>query len=162
MYQQSLVILKPDALQRRLSGQILQRFENAGFKFHAMRIEKVTREKSKLHYAEHVEKAFYPTLEEYIVSGPVLVMVIGGSEAIPKIRLMVGDTVPAKAIPGTIRGDLAHQPTDSPEQGAKKLPLQNLIHASANPRDANTEINLWFSPTEIVEYSLLDDPFHGI
>ena len=162
MYQQSLVILKPDAIQRRLVGQIIQRFENVGLKIHALRFEKTTREQSRRHYAEHVDKPFYPSLEEYITSGPIIVMILGGIEAIPKIRQMIGDTTPGKALPGTIRGDYAHQVNVKPKAGEDQSPLRNLIHASANSDDAEMEIKLWFQPDEIAECPLPDDFLHGI
>ena len=155
MYEKSLIIMKPDALQRRLFGRIMQRFEDAGLKVHAMRLETATVEKSREHYAEHADKPFYPTLEEYITSGPVVVMVIGGLGAIPKIRLMLGATKPSEAAPGTIRGDFAHQTMGSG-------PLRNLVHASANAEDAAREIALWFKDDEIVDYPIVDDAIHGI
>ena len=162
MYQKSLVILKPDAVQRRLVGEILQRFENVGLKIHAMRLEKISGEKSKLHYAEHVEKDFYPSLEAYITSGPILIIVLGGLQAIQKIRLMIGDTIPTKALPGTIRGDYAHQGKGHQETSGEQQPLRNLIHASATTDDAETELKVWFQPEEILEYPIPDDFIHGI
>ena len=161
MYQQSLVILKPDALQRMLVGKIVHRFENVGLKIHALRFEKITRGKSRLHYAEHVDKSFYPTLEDYITSGPIVIMILGGLEAITKIRKMVGDTVPANALPGTIRGDYAHQ-AKAEEGATDRSPLRNLIHASANRDDAETEIRIWFKPEEIIDYQLPGDFIHGV
>ena len=149
MYQKSLIILKPDALQRRLTGRIIQRFEDVGLKIHAMKLVKVGPDQSKRHYAEHVEKDFYPSLESYITSNPVLMFILGGLNANSKIRLMVGDTMPANAIPGTIRGDLAHQPRLDSTDGADMQPLRNLIHASANSEDATHEISVWFSDNEI-------------
>ena len=105
MYEKSLIIIKPDGVQRSLAGSIITRFENAGLKIHAMKFQTVSPDQSKKHYAEHVNKGFYPTVEKYITSGPVLVFVLGGLGAIKKIRTMVGATEPASAIPGSIRGD---------------------------------------------------------
>ena len=160
MYEKSLIIFKPDAVIRRMTGQIITRFENVGLKLHAMRFEQIDAAKSKIHYAEHVDKGFYPTLEEYITSGPVLTMVLGGFEAIAKIRAMVGATNPAQAAPGTIRGDFAHQGME--KAGDKPNPLRNLIHASACLEDAQREIEIWFGADEIVEYNLPDDYIHGV
>ena len=162
MYQRSLVILKPDAVQRRLTGEIIQRFEHAGLKIHAIRFDNVAREKSRQHYAEHLEKDFYPSLEDYITSGPILIMILGGLDAIPKIRRMIGDTVPGNALPGTIRGDFAHQSKAPQESTASQQPLRNLIHASATTSDAETEIKVWFEPDEIIDYPLPDDFLHGV
>ena len=162
MNQYSLVILKPDAVQRRLTGTIIQRFENAGLKIHAARFEMINAEMSKQHYAEHVEKSFYPSLESYITSGPIFIMVLSGFEAIGKIRRMIGETVPAKAAPGTIRGDFSHQGNSSEVDSKNQSPLRNLIHASANVEDAKREIALWFQPEEMIDYPLADDYLHGI
>ncbi len=161
MYQKSLIILKPDALQRRLVGRIIQRFENAGLKIHAMKFAKMSTEKSRQHYAEHIDRPFYKSLENYVTSNPIIVFILGGNYAIDKIRLMIGNTMPAKALPGTIRGDFAHQQrTDIPSDETQQ-PLMNLIHASASPDEAKNEINIWFAPNEINDYSVVDDAFHG-
>ncbi len=162
MYQQSLVILKPDAVQRRLVGRVIQRFEDAGLKLHGFRLMNVTCERSRAHYVEHVDRDFYPSLEGYITSGPVLVMVLGGTGAIAKIRLMTGDTRPSDAAPGTIRGDFAHQFVDHSPGKPRDEPLRNLIHASANADDAKKEVALWFDAGELVDYPLPDDYLHGI
>ena len=156
MYEKSLIILKPDTIKRRLVGHITQRFERTGFKIHAFRMEQTSPEQAKLHYAEHISKDFYKNLERYITSGPVVVMVLGGINAIQKIRRMIGETDPSQAQPGTIRGDLAHQGMHNSK------PLQNLIHASANGADAEREIGIWFQASELVEYALSDDSLHGI
>ena len=155
MYEKSLVIMKPDAVQRRLFGRIMQRFEDAGLKIHAMRLDTATPEMARKHYEEHAEKPFFPSLETYITSGPIIVMALGGNNAIAKIRLMLGSTVPAESAPGTIRGDFAHQP-----MGEKSL--RNLVHASANADDAAREVALWFSDEEITEYPMIDDCQQGI
>ncbi len=157
MYEQSLVIIKPDGIQRRLAAKILQRFEDSGFKIHAMKFVQPTRELAQRHYAEHVSKDFYPLVEDYIVSGPVLVMVLGALDGIARIRTMVGNTIPSNALPGTIRGDFAHQPLVDDDAG----PVRNLIHASANLEEAATEVEIWFSDEEIIEYDLIDDRLHS-
>lgn len=156
MYEKSLIIIKPDGVQRSLVGAILSRFENAGLKIHAMKFQNVPAEQSKKHYAEHVDKPFYPTVEEYITSGPVLVFVLGGLNAIKKIRTMVGATEPASALPGTIRGDYAHQSYPAPGEPDDE-PIRNLIHASATPYEAAAEISIWFEADEVTEYGKVSD-----
>lgn len=156
MYEKSLIIIKPDGVQRSLVGSILTRFENAGLKLHAMKFQEVPVEQSRKHYAEHVNKGFYPTVEKYITSGPVLVFVLGGLNAVKKIRTMVGATEPASALPGTIRGDYAHQPYPAPGEPDDK-PIRNLIHASATPEEAANEISIWFSDDEVVDYERIND-----
>ena len=156
MNEKSLVILKPDAIQRGLVGVILSRFENTGLKIEAMKLQSITREQAKKHYAEHIEKGFYQNIEDYIVSGPSLVLILSGMQAVSKIRLMVGATEPASATPGTIRGDFAHQ--SYPAKGEEDdKPIRNLVHASASLKEANHEINIWFSKNECVEYKRVID-----
>ncbi|NQZ57764.1 MAG: nucleoside-diphosphate kinase [Lentisphaeraceae bacterium] len=156
MYEKSLIIIKPDGVQRNLAGTIISRFENAGLKIHAMKFQTVTVEESRAHYSEHVNKGFYPTVEEYITAGPVIVFVLGGINSIKKIRTMVGATEPSSALPGTIRGDFAHQSYPAPGEPDDK-PIRNLIHASATPEEANVEISLWFDDAEVVDYGKIDD-----
>ncbi|MCM8540194.1 MAG: nucleoside-diphosphate kinase [Lentisphaeraceae bacterium] len=156
MYEKSLIIIKPDGVQRNLVGTILSRFENAGLKIHAVKFQTVPVEQSRKHYAEHVDKGFYPTVEKYITSGPVLVLVLGGLNSIKKIRTMVGATEPSSALPGTIRGDFAHQPYPAPGEPDDK-PIRNLIHASATPEEAANEVSIWFTDEEIVEYERIND-----
>jgi len=156
MYEKSLIIVKPDGIQRALAGTILSRFENAGLKLHAMRFQMVSPELARTHYAEHANKDFYPTLEQYITSGPVLVLVAGGLNAVAKIRSLVGATEPASALPGTIRGDFAHQ-CYPPKGVPDDEPIRNLIHASATPEEASHEINIWFKADEVIEYSKVTD-----
>ncbi len=162
MYQKSLIILKPDALQRRLVGRIIQRFEDTGLKIHAMKFTKMSKEKSRQHYAEHIDKPFYKSLEKYVTSNPIIIFILGGNYAIDKIRLMVGDTMPGKALPGTIRGDFAHQQRTGIVKDETQQPLMNLIHASATVDEAKNEIDIWFAPDESNDYSAVDDAFHGL
>lgn len=154
MYEQSLVIIKPDGIPRRLVSEILSRFERAGFKLHAMKLMQANTELARKHYREHVNKPFYPSVEAYITEGPILVFVLGGQGCISTIRKLVGATMPSDATPGTIRGDLAHQPKGD---GA----LRNLIHASASPEEAEWEISVWFKASELLDYDLADDELHG-
>ncbi len=157
MYEKSLLIVKPDGVQRRLVGRILQRFEDAGMKLHAMRLEVPSRERVESHYAEHAGKPFFPTIVEYLSSAPVVVFVLGGVGAVSRIRQLVGATIPAEAAPGTIRGDFSHMTGES----GKDRPIFNLIHASANTDDAAREIALWFTPAELADGDQPDDYLQG-
>ncbi|MGL6195492.1 MAG: nucleoside-diphosphate kinase [Thermoguttaceae bacterium] len=128
----TLVILKPDAVKRKLVGEIISRFEKKGLTISEMKMMQITPELAKKHYAEHVGKPFYPTLEAYITSGPVVVMIVEGPEVVSVVRLMVGPTNGIVAPPGTIRGDfsLSNQ--------------ENLVHASDSPESAQREIGIFF------------------
>lgn len=139
--QQTLVIVKPDGVQRGLVGKILARFEERGLKIVAFKFIQVSRELAEQHYAVHKGKFFYDGLVNYIVSSPVAVMVLEGHEAIGVVRAMVGATRPWEAAAGTIRGDYA------------MMGLRNLIHASDAPETAKSEIALWFKPEELVSYT---------
>ena len=154
--QKTLVLIKPDGVQRRLIGRIQTRFEDLGLKVHALSLRQASRELAEEHYAEHAEKPFYPRVIEYLTSGPVVAMVLSGLNAVGKVRQVVGDTEPAAALPGTIRGDWAHEPMIPGD-----IYLCNLIHASATTEEAEREIGLWFRPDDILDYPLPDDRFHG-
>ena len=137
--QRTLILLKPDCVQRRLMGQVITRFEDKGLNFVAMKLIRITPELAKQHYAEHVEKAWYPTLEGFITGGPVLAAVVEGLEAVSVVRTMLGATSGLKAEPGTIRGDYS-----SSQQ-------MNLVHGSDSTESAEREIGLYFDPSELVE-----------
>jgi nucleoside-diphosphate kinase len=139
--QQTLVIIKPDGVQRGLVGKILTRFEERGLKIVALKMLQVNRALAEKHYAVHQGKFFYEGLVNYISSSPVVAMVIEGHEAINVVRAMVGATRPWEATAGTIRGDYA------------LMGLRNLIHASDAPETARAEIALWFAPEELVTYT---------
>ncbi|HEY8884372.1 MAG TPA: nucleoside-diphosphate kinase [Chloroflexota bacterium] len=138
--QQTLVVIKPDGVQRGLIGPILTRFEQRGFRILALKLITVGQPMAETHYAVHQGKFFYADLVGYISSGPVLAMVLEGIDAIKAVRLMVGSTRPYEAAPGTIRGDYA------------LTGLRNLIHASDAPEIAQSEIALWFAPGELQSY----------
>lgn len=138
--ERTLVLLKPDAVQRRLTGRLIARFEDKGLNIIAMKLMQVTPEISKQHYAEHVEKPFYPSLEEFITSAPVVAMVLEGLEAIQVVRDMLGATSGLKAAPGTIRGDFS---------SSRQM---NLVHASDGADAAAREIDLYFNDAELVDY----------
>lgn len=145
--QRSLVLCKPDAVERRLVGEIISRFESKGFNIVAMKLIRVTPEMSKQHYAEHVEKPFYPSLESFITSAPVVAMAIEGLECIAVIREMLGATSGLKAAPGTIRGDYS---------SSRQM---NLVHASDGPEAAARELALYFDASDFCEYESVMTPF---
>jgi len=138
--ERTLVVLKPDAVQRGISGEILARFERRGLHIAALRLLRVERGMAEKHYAVHKGKFFYDDLVNVISSSPVVAMVLEGPNAIAVVRAMVGATRPHEAAPGTIRGDYA------------LVGLRNLVHASDAAETAKSEIALWF-PDGVVEYT---------
>ena len=139
--ERSLIILKPDAIQRRLIGRLIQRFEDKGLAVGGLKLMRITRELAERHYAPHKGKPFYPGLIDYITSGPVVVMVLQGERCIEIARTMMGKTFGYEAAPGTIRGDF----------GASRS--FNLIHGSDAPESAKTEIELYFQERELLDYA---------
>jgi nucleoside-diphosphate kinase len=134
--ERSLILVKPDAVQRRLAGEILRRIEMRGFTIRAGRLLTASRELGETHYAEHREKPFFGELVDFITSGPTWALVVEGEGAIATLRATIGATNPADAVPGTIRGDLAVSMPD------------NLVHGSDSPESAKREIALWFADSE--------------
>ena len=130
--ERTLVLIKPDAMQRGHAGEILSRFERRGLDVRAARLLRVDRELAKRHYAEHVEKPFFEELVDFITSAPTLALVLEGESAISVVRTTIGATNPTAAAPGTIRGDLALAMPD------------NLVHGSDSPESAEREVGLWF------------------
>lgn len=155
MIERTLVLLKPDAVQRGLMGEIIMRFERAGLKMVGCKLVWVDKDLAKQHYAEHVAKAFYPGLEKMITMGPTLALCIEGIEAVGIVRKMVGSTEPKGSLPGTIRGDYAHVSYGYADQ--KGIGIKNLIHASANITDATREVALWFKSDELHTYKTVHD-----
>lgn len=145
--ERTLVLLKPDCVQRRLMGRILSRFEDKGLNIVAAKLLQVTPELSKKHYAEHVQKPFYPGLEKFITGAPILALVIEGLEVIRVVREMLGPTSGLKAPAGTIRGDYS---------SSRQM---NLVHASDGAEAAQREISLYFQPNEIFTYSPTLEPW---
>ena len=137
--QRTLVILKPDAVQRGIAGEIVARFERRGLRIAALRLAKVERALAEKHYEVHKGKFFYDDLVRVISASPVIAFVLEGPNAIAVVRAMVGATRPHEAAPGTIRGDYA------------LVGLRNLVHASDAPETADTEIKQWF-PDGVVSY----------
>ena len=136
--ERTLVLIKPDALQRGLGGEILRRFEARGLTLRAAKLVHVDRELADQHYAEHREQPFFGELVDFITSAPTLALVLEGEGAIAVVRSTMGATNPAAAGPGTIRGDLALSMPD------------NLVHGSDSPESAGREIDLWFADDELV------------
>ncbi len=132
MAERTLVLIKPDAMRRRVAGEILSRFESRGLTVQAARLVQVDRELAENHYSEHAEKPFFGELVEFITSGPLVAMVLEGHEAVVAARQVIGATNPLEASPGSIRGDYA-------------LEVQtNLVHGSDSPESAAREIELFF------------------
>ena len=140
MSERTLVLVKPDGVQRLLAGRIIARFEERGLKVVGLKLVQVDRELAERHYAVHREKPFFGTLVEFITSSPLVAMALEGPNAIAVVRTMVGATRPHEAAPGTIRGDLALETA------------QNLIHASDGPETATAELALWFRSSELLDY----------
>lgn len=138
--ERTLVILKPDAVQRGLIGEIVRRLEARGLKIIAMSMTTIARDVAGRHYAEHEGKPFYAGLVEYITSGPVVLLVLEGPNAIAVVRSTIGKTNPAEAVPGTIRGDLG------------LMTGRNLIHASDGPESARREVALFFGDGELASW----------
>jgi nucleoside-diphosphate kinase len=138
--ERTFVMIKPDGVQRGLVGEIVRRFEARGLKIVGMKMLQMSNDFAKKHYEVHIGKPFFDGLLKYITSGPVVAMVLEGTEAVAAARATMGATNPAKAAPGTIRADLGL------EMG------RNLIHGSDGPETAQTEIALWFKPEELLSY----------
>lgn len=139
--ERTLVLLKPDSVQRRLVGRLIARFEDKGLNIVAMKLMRLTAERAGRHYAEHVEKGWYPNLERFITASPLVALVIEGPEAIRVVRDMVGPTNGLKASPGTIRGDFS-----TSQQ-------MNLVHASDSPTAAAREVAVFFDAGEVYEFA---------
>jgi nucleoside-diphosphate kinase len=142
--QRTLVLLKPDAIHRRLVGALLQRFEQKGLRLVGLKLVQASRQLAEQHYAVHKGKPFYESLLQFLTSGPTIAVVLEGREAVAAVRNLMGATDGVKAPPGTIRGDHA-------------ISVQNnLVHGSDSPENATAEINLWFKPDELVSYQPVD------
>ena len=145
--ERSFVMIKPDGVQRELVGEIIGRFEKKGVKVIGLKLMVINEELAKEHYAVHKGKSFFDELIKFIISGPVVAMVMEGEGVIDIIRKMVGATKPGDAAPGTIRGDFVL------DAG------QNVIHASDSKENAEREINLFFEKNEIIDYKLAVRPW---
>jgi nucleoside-diphosphate kinase len=128
----TLILVKPDAFERGLSGEVISRFERKGLRLAALKLITIGEEFAKQHYAEHVEKQFFGELVEFITGGPLVAMVLEGNDAVEAARQVIGATNPLEAAPGSIRGDYATEVTF------------NLVHGSDSDESAAREISLWF------------------
>ena len=145
--QQTLILLKPDCVHRRLVGTITQRLEQKGLRLAALRLVQAGRDLAERHYAVHKGKPFYESLLQFLTAGPTVAMIWEGREAVTVARTLMGPTDGTKAPPATIRGDFA-------------ISVQNnLVHGSDSPENAAAEIALWFKPEELVSYQPVDAPW---
>jgi nucleoside-diphosphate kinase len=145
--ERTLVLVKPDGVQRGLIGEVISRLERRGLKLVALKLMQVDETLARQHYAEHVQRPFFRGLVEFITSGPLVAMVWEADNAVKIVRQTLGETDPAKSPPGTIRGDLG-------------LDIgRNLVHGSDSPESAEREISLFFHPQEILSYPRSTDPW---
>ena len=140
MTERTLVLVKPDGVQRQLVGRIVARYEERGLKIAGLKLVQVDRALAEAHYAVHRDRPFFASLVEFITSSPLVAAVLDGPNAIAVVRAINGATRPHEAAPGTIRGDFALETA------------QNLVHASDSPENAAAEVALWFRETELVDY----------
>ncbi|MEK7194721.1 MAG: nucleoside-diphosphate kinase [Patescibacteria group bacterium] len=152
--QRTLVLLKPDALDRGIVGEILTRFERVGAKMIGMKLLVSKKDTAEKHYREDIAERYGQEIRtmmiDMLLSGPVVAMVWEGVEIIEVVRKMIGATYPNLALPGTVRGDYAHVSKDYANE--KKIGVFNLVHASSNPEEAKMEIEVWFKPEELVSH----------
>ncbi len=157
--EKTLVLIKPEGVQRHLVGKIITRFEDAGLKIIAMKQVWVDKEFAKKHYTQDIAERRGEKVREmllnYITEGPVIAMVLQGINAIENTRKIVGGTEPKSSPPGTIRGDFAH--VSFAHADKNNLPVKNLIHASGNKEDSENEVKLWFSKKEMHNYKTVQD-----
>lgn len=158
MMEQTLVLLKPDAVQRGLMGKIITRFEDAGFKLIGAKMVWIDKEFGKKHYFDVAERRGEKVLNlllGFMTAGPVMALCIEGINAVENARKIVGGTEPKTALPGTIRGDFAHISFAHADKEEKAI--KNLIHASGNVKEARQEVSLWFKPEELHTYSTVHE-----
>lgn len=157
--EQTLVLIKPDGVQRGLIGEVIKRFEQRGLKIVGLKLTKVDEDSSKKHYTEDITrrrgKKVRELLLDFIISGPVVAMVVEGVDAIDNVRKLCGDTESKIALPGTIRGDFSHISYKHADE--KNMVVKNLVHASGDKEDAKNELALWFSVDELHNYKRADE-----
>jgi len=159
MIERTLVLLKPDAVQRAFAGEIISRFERAGLKIVGLKMVLADEDFAKKHYREELAKRrgehVRKLMVDFLQGGPVIAIALEGVDAVEIVRKMVGATEPKAAQPGTIRGDYAHVCYSYADE--KKMVVKNLIHASSDKSDAKLELDLWFSPKELHNYKSVHD-----
>ena len=158
--ERTLVILKPDAVQRGLAGRVLQRFEDAGLKVVGMKMRQMDADFTRRHYFDLEERfgpSVYNATATFMQQSPVIAFVLEGAEAVANVRRIVGKTFPNESAPGTIRGDFAH--TSKAYSEAQHQVVANLVHASGNVEEAKYEVDVWFEATELFGYQTLAERF---
>ncbi len=157
--EKTLVLIKPEGVTRHLVGRIIERLENAGLKIIGMKMVRSNVEQAGKHYrqdiAEKYGESVRSSLLRHIQEGPIITIVLEAVDAIAVTRKIIGSTYPNTAAPGTIRGDFGHISKDYANE--KKIPVRNLIHASADKSDADTEIPIWFSESELSDYQTMHE-----
>lgn len=161
MIEKSLVIVKPDGVERGLIGEVIKRFEQRGIRVIGMKMVWIDEDFAKKHYTEDITKRrgemVRKVLLKYITEGPVVVMVLEGIDVIDNVRKIVGDTEPKSALPGTIRGDYTH--VSYKYADAKETSIKNIIHSSGSEKEAEQEIKLWFKKEEMHTYKTVHGKF---
>jgi nucleoside-diphosphate kinase len=159
MIEKTLVLVKPDGVERGLIGEIISRFEKRGLKIVGMKMVKVNRETALKHYTEDITKRRGAHVREKLIkfleNSHIIAFVLEGINAVENVRKIVGDTEPRTASPGTIRGDYAHITYEYADD--KNIAIGNLVHASGSKEEADYEINVWFSQEELFDYSTVHD-----
>lgn len=159
--EKTLVLIKPEGVQRHLVGKVLTRFEDAGLKIIGMKQVWVNKEFAKKHYtkdiAERRGEKVREMLLDYIITGPVIAICLQGVDVIKNVRKIVGGTEPSSAPPGTIRGDFAH--ISFAHADKNQIPVKNIIHASSDEKDASVEVPLWFKESELHDFQTIQDFF---
>jgi|SRR3989344_881179 len=159
MIEQTLVLIKPDGVQRGLIGEVIKRFEQRGLKIVGLKLTKVDKNFSQKHYTQDIEKRrgkhVRDQLIDFITSDPVVAMVIQGVDAVENVRKICGETESKSAAPGTIRGDFSHASFSHADE--KKTALRNVVHASSNKTEAKQEVALWFSINELHDYKRAEE-----
>jgi len=159
MLERTLVLIKPDGVQRQIVGDIISRFERTGMKIIGLKLEKVNEEFAKKHYTEDIAirrgEAVRKMNVDFISAGPVVAIAIEGVNAIENVRKMVGVTEPKAAAPGTIRGDYSH--VSYAYADSKQMVVKNVIHASSDAKDSEHELKVWFKPEELHSYKTTND-----
>lgn len=146
----TFVALKPDAVKRGITGDIISTIERAGFKIAGLKMIQATDQLLEEHYEEHVDKPFYESLADYMKEGPIVAMAVEGAHAVENLRKIVGDTDAREAHPATIRGRFAHMSMEHADSADKNY--KNIIHASATKEEAEKELKIWFDDSEIHDY----------
>jgi len=159
MIQQTLVLVKPDGVARGLVGETIKRFEQRGLKIIALKLTKIDKTFALKHYTEDLAKRrgahIRKMMADFLISGPVVAMIVEGVDAIENVRKIVGSTESKAALPGTIRGDFSHISFSHADE--RKIAVKNIIHASSDEKDAEYEKKLWFSIDEIHSYKRVED-----